>query len=126
VDLQVMPLTVSGVTVLRVHAIDRDATLGGAWIVGTVELKESPGGAASIRQLYVRPDARRRGIGSRLLEYCCDLAEVKRSESLSLMLDPRDAKVALPFYRRHGFIVVAQYSDGEVGMAKVLGAGGEA
>lgn len=124
-DLQVMPITVSGVSVLRVHAVEYGSR-GHGLIVGTVDLKESEGGAASIRLLFVRLDWRRRGIGSQLIEYCFYLAHLKNAESLALMLDPRDAELALPFYRRLGFVVVAQYSDGDVGMARVLKPGGAA
>ncbi|MEV3934005.1 MULTISPECIES: GNAT family N-acetyltransferase [unclassified Streptomyces] len=57
-------------------------------------------------QLYLRPDALRRGIGTRLLE---QVKEASRGE-LSLYTFQRNTG-ARAFYERHGFVAVA-YDDG--------------
>ncbi|MFE9907650.1 GNAT family N-acetyltransferase [Streptomyces clavifer] len=57
-------------------------------------------------QLYLRPDALRRGIGTRLL----DRVKAASRGELSLYTFRRNA-AACAFYERHGFVAVA-YDDG--------------
>lgn len=55
----------------------------------------------------VRPDARRRGIGSKLLEEAIDWS--KRGRARRMMLEVRASNVgAQSFYARHGFQIVGR------------------
>lgn len=100
----------------RVHS-DEDTR---AWIAGVMLRRGTTwaareGGAIlgflhllddHVDQLYLRPDAWRRGIGSRLL----DMAKAARPGGLSLYCFQRNAR-ARAFYERHGFSPAA-FGDG--------------
>jgi ribosomal protein S18 acetylase RimI-like enzyme len=92
---------VSGVDEIRFVALYEWA------VVGTVGLQVRADSAA-IRQMYVRPDMRREGVGTALLKACLErIRKTSNCEAVSLQLSLLDADGALPFYRRHGFVVVA-------------------
>lgn len=64
-------------------------------------------GESEILNVGVRPDARRRGIGSQLLEHVIEWS--KRSRAKRIMLEVRASNVAAQtFYVRHGFQVVGR------------------
>jgi ribosomal protein S18 acetylase RimI-like enzyme len=57
---------------------------------------------AEITELYVRPSARRRGIGSRLIDSALRYARERGSKEIHLLVDPEN-EVALAFYKALGF-----------------------
>ncbi|HEY6445950.1 MAG TPA: GNAT family N-acetyltransferase [Acidobacteriaceae bacterium] len=56
--------------------------------------------AAKIRAFFVHPDYARRGIGSRILEYC---EEAARAEGFT-RFEMGATLTGVPLYRRHGYI----------------------
>lgn len=89
-------------------------------LVGTVGLQIHPHTSASLRQLYVTPRLRRRGIASELLRVSENLATADCCQALSLILSVQDRDAALPFYRHHGFLIAAAYDDGDLTLVKPL------
>ncbi|MGH9736913.1 MAG: ribosomal protein S18-alanine N-acetyltransferase [Candidatus Acidiferrales bacterium] len=64
-------------------------------------------GESEILNFGVRPDARRRGIGSQLLQEVIDWS--KRSRDRRIMLEVRASNLpAQSFYARHGFRIVGR------------------
>jgi GNAT superfamily N-acetyltransferase len=64
-----------------------------------------PAGVAylEIEEVYVRPDSRRLGIGSALIERLLGTARAAGVERFLLSSATRDLDAVLAFYRRHGF-----------------------
>ncbi len=77
--------------------------------------------SSCIRQLFVAPKFRRLGVGRRLVERCCQLADVYGSETLGLQLAPNN-EGAWQFYKRLGFLVAYEYQDGPQVCCKQLSA----
>ena len=70
----------------------------------------SDGPLAQLEELYVRPDLRSGGIGSRLLEQAIDLTRERGGEELHINVDEVDRDTRR-FYERHGFVNVAPGED---------------
>jgi ribosomal protein S18 acetylase RimI-like enzyme len=77
---------------------------------GCAGLRRLAPGVGELKRLYVRPAARRRGVGIRLLDAVAALA---RSHGLhTLRLDTRtDLTEARALYARYGFTEIARYND---------------
>ena len=58
---------------------------------------------AILEDMVVLPQARRSGIGSRLIDYCLKTAVQKGCKRITLLTDHDNAK-AHRFYERHGFV----------------------
>jgi len=80
----------------------RIITLDGREDIGWVEFRQT-GDEIFLKQLYISPEHRRRGIGSRVMRL---LLEERRGVAKSMALFVLKNNPALRFYRRHGFDVV--------------------
>jgi ribosomal protein S18 acetylase RimI-like enzyme len=77
------------------------------------------GDHADLKQLYVAPDAQRRGIGTLLLQEILDSFD----EAHAVLLEVEaENGAALAFYRKHGFVEQAHsdHCNGEPGFATIL------
>jgi ribosomal protein S18 acetylase RimI-like enzyme len=73
---------------------------------GYVALRPAPAEAAIIEQLLIAPGHERRGIGRQLLAYAEGYAISERMRTLRIVVE-RDNVPARSFYRRAGFVPVA-------------------
>ena len=87
--------------------------------VGRVGLLCNKRRSATVRQLYVVPEARGRGLGKRLVEECCTVAAVNGCETLALQIARANAAVTR-FYSKIGFFVAYQYDDGDLMLCRIL------
>jgi ribosomal protein S18 acetylase RimI-like enzyme len=80
-------------------------------VLGCAGLRLLPGHAAEVTRVFVIPAARRRGLGSRLLD--CLEEHARRHRISALRLDTRrDLTEARRLYVRHGYREVAPFSSG--------------
>jgi GNAT superfamily N-acetyltransferase len=80
-------------------------------VLGCAGLRLLPGHAAEVTRVFVVPAARRRGLGSRLLD--CLEEHARRRGVSALRLDTRrDLIEARRLYNRHGYREVAPFSSG--------------
>jgi ribosomal protein S18 acetylase RimI-like enzyme len=80
-------------------------------VLGCAGLRLLPGHAAEVTRVFVVPAARRRGLGSRLLD--CLEEHARRRGVSALRLDTRrDLIEARRLYTRHGYREVAPFSSG--------------
>lgn len=70
----------------------------------------SDGPLAQLEELYVRPDLRSGGIGSRLLQKAVTLTRERQGEEMHINVDEVDADTRR-FYERHGFVNVEPGED---------------
>jgi putative acetyltransferase len=74
---------------------------GGA-VIGAVALRDLGDGAVELKRMYLRPDARGRGLGKRLLAIALDWA--RASGKRTVRLDTSERMVAAQrLYEAHGF-----------------------
>lgn len=111
--IQILLVTVDDTPETQVYAIKANTVIGR---VG-VQVKEGRA-AASIRQLYVDPIHRDKGIGSALLNVCSEIAHKAGASVINLVCE--DEKLQKGFYDPIGFHVVAQYDDGSTILARRL------
>lgn len=80
-------------------------------VLGCAGLRMQPGHVAEVTRVYVVPAARRRGLGSRLLD--CLEEHARRHQVSTLRLDTRrDLTEARRLYTRHGYREVDPFSSG--------------
>ena len=80
-------------------------------VLGCAGLRLLPGHAAEVTRVFVVPAARRRGLGSQLLD--CLEEHARRHRVSALRLDTRrDLVEARRLYARHGYREVAPFSNG--------------
>lgn len=80
-------------------------------VLGCAGLRLLPGHVAEVTRVFVVPAARRRGLGSRLLD--CMEEHARRHRVSALRLDTRrDLVEARRLYARHGYREVAPFSSG--------------
>ena len=90
----------------------------GAYVVGYEDTVAVAGGGvrrlsegvAEIKRMYVRPDARSRGIARTLLEALEDAARTLGYQAVRLDTGPKQVH-ALALYRTAGYVDVAPYND---------------
>lgn len=75
------------------------------------------GGICELRQVWVHPDHRGRGLGSALLEAA--VAEAERRGCAHVTLATYDFQ-APEFYRRHGFSEIARVPDKPLGHGELI------
>jgi len=71
-------------------------------IVGFAALLPRPDGDVELDGLFVDPDARRRGVGRSLVDYCVQIVRAQHSAALCVIGNPH----AYDFYNACGFNVV--------------------
>jgi len=80
-------------------------------VLGCAGLRLLPGHAAEVTRVFVIPAARRRGLGSRLLD--CLEGHARHHRVTTLRLDTRrDLIEARRLYARHGYREVTPFSSG--------------
>lgn len=70
----------------------------------------SDGPLAQLEELYVRPDLRSGGIGSRLLQKAIALTRERQGEEMHINVDEVDEDTRR-FYERHGFVNIEPGED---------------
>jgi GNAT superfamily N-acetyltransferase len=82
-------------------------------VLGCAGLRLLPAGTGELTRFFVAPDARRRGVGQRLLDAVEDAA--RRYQVTRLRLDTSDYLTeARRLYLRNGFQEVAPFNEGRV------------
>jgi ribosomal-protein-alanine N-acetyltransferase len=85
----------------------------------TVERDGPVPGAAYMRNIVVKPEVRRRGVGSLLLEHAVQVARDMYRKTLALRVDPANGP-AVSFYRHTGFTTVATVVSKKSGKLRLL------
>lgn len=93
--------------------------IAGEDVLGLVGLAHHGKRSAYLRQLFVAPDFRRQGIGSRLVNRCCDLARMSGCQTVGLSLSPENSEI-MPFYEQLGFSLAFEFDDGITIASKLL------
>lgn len=90
-------------------------------IVGyvTVERDGPVPGAAYMRNIVVKPELRRKGVGTALLNHCLQVARDMYRKTVALRVDPANAP-AVSFYRNAGFTTVATVVSKKSGKLRLL------
>lgn len=91
----------------------------GGFAVGRVSMRQMDGPlrrCACIKQLFVDPGFRRRGIGRQLLEACIDNAVAEACDVITLAVSDLSA---IPFYVANRFQVVAEFPE-EIWMSRFI------
>lgn len=83
-------------------ATDDDGRAMGVAYASTILTLEHGGVSGWLEELYVLPEWRGRGVGSRLLDAVIDRARLLGWRALDLEVD-EDHQRVIPLYRRHGF-----------------------
>jgi [ribosomal protein S18]-alanine N-acetyltransferase len=85
----------------------------------TIERDGPVPGAAYMRNIVVKPELRKRGVGKVLLEHALHVAREMNRKTLALRVDPANA-VAVSFYRTGGFTTVATVVSKKSGKLRLL------
>lgn len=90
-------------------------------IVGyvTVERDGPVPGAAYLRNIVVKPELRRHGVGAMLLDKALSVARDMYRKTIALRVDPSNAP-AVGFYRKAGFTTVATVVSKKSGKLRLL------
>jgi [ribosomal protein S18]-alanine N-acetyltransferase len=90
-------------------------------IVGyvTIERDGPVPGAAYLRNIVVKPELRKRGVGTQLLKHAIEVSKDMYRRTLALRVDPADA-TAVNFYRSMGFTTVATVVSKKSGKLRLL------
>lgn len=76
-------------------------------------------GAAYMRNIVVRPELRKKGVGMMLLDQSLQVARDMNRKTLALRVDPANA-AAVAFYRKAGFTTVATVTSKKSGKLRLL------
>lgn len=87
--------------------------------VGRVGVKAHGLKVATVRQLYVAPEHRGKGLGKLLVNRCLELAAQCNCWAINLSV-AKDNRGVLPFYYLLGFKVCVEWEDGELTMSVPL------
>ncbi|MDY7227694.1 GNAT family N-acetyltransferase [Hyalangium rubrum] len=85
----------------------------------TVERDGPVPGAAYMRNIVVRPDLRKRGLGMVLLNHAVNTARDMYRKTIALRVDPANGP-AVSFYRKAGFTTVATVVSKKSGKLRLL------
>jgi ribosomal-protein-alanine N-acetyltransferase len=85
----------------------------------TVERDGPVPGAAYMRNIVVRPDLRKRGLGMVLLNHAIQVARDMYRKTIALRVDPANGP-AVSFYRKAGFTTVATVVSKKSGKLRLL------
>lgn len=85
----------------------------------TIERDGPVPGAAYMRNIVVKPELRRRGVGQLLLGHAINQARDMYRKTLALRVDPANAP-AVSFYRNAGFTTVATVVSKKSGKLRLL------
>lgn len=85
----------------------------------TVERDGPVPGAAYMRNIVVRPDLRKRGLGMVLLNHAVKTAQDMYRKTIALRVDPANGP-AVSFYRKAGFTTVATVVSKKSGKLRLL------
>ncbi len=85
----------------------------------TVERDGPVPGAAYMRNIVVRPDLRKRGLGMVLLNQAIEVARDMYRKTIALRVDPANGP-AVSFYRKAGFTTVATVVSKKSGKLRLL------
>lgn len=85
----------------------------------TVERDGPVPGAAYMRNIVVKPELRRRGVGMLLLNHGIQVARDMYRKTVALRVDPANAP-AVSFYRKAGFTTVATVVSKKSGKLRLL------
>ena len=87
------------------------ALVGNSKVVGTVTIQLQSDTCISFRKLFVEKYMRGRGIGKQLVKACLNIARLRRSKVVGILVHKDNREVA-PFYEKLGFRLSYEYSDG--------------
>lgn len=113
IDIVPFDIQVDGIAITKLCARRR----GHEELVGSCDLLHKKRRVASIRQLFVLPDARHQGYGRALVEECCKISRASHCQSIGLLV--KGTNEAQYFYAKLGFIFAYQDPDDYI-MAKCL------
>ena len=85
----------------------------------TIERDGPVPGAAYMRNIVVKPELRKKGIGHLLLNRALEVARDMNRKTLALRVDPANAP-AVSFYRKAGFTTVATVVSKKSGKLRLL------
>ncbi|MGQ0505244.1 MAG: GNAT family N-acetyltransferase [Myxococcaceae bacterium] len=85
----------------------------------TVERDGPVPGAAYMRNVVVKPELRKKGVGSLLLNHALQVARDMHRKTLALRVDPAN-DVAVSFYRKSGFTTVQTVVSKKSGKLRLL------
>ena len=85
----------------------------------TVERDGPVPGAAYLRNIVVKPELRRHGVGQKLLNKALDVARDMYRKTIALRVDPANGP-AVSFYRKAGFTTVATVVSKKSGKLRLL------
>jgi [ribosomal protein S18]-alanine N-acetyltransferase len=93
----------------------------GSQVVGyvTVERDGPVPGAAYLRNVVIKPELRRKGLGTLLLDHGLGVARDLHRKTVALRVDPANAP-AVSFYRKAGFTTVATVVSKKSGKLRLL------
>lgn len=85
----------------------------------TIERDGPVPGAAYMRNIVVKPELQRRGVGAALLNHALQTARDMYRKTLALRVDPANSP-AVSFYRKEGFTTVATVVSKKSGKLRLL------
>ena len=85
----------------------------------TIERDGPVPGAAYMRNIVVKPELRKQGVGKQLLDQALKVARDMNRKTLALRVDPSNSS-AVSFYRNHGFTTVATVVSKKSGKLRLL------
>jgi ribosomal-protein-alanine N-acetyltransferase len=85
----------------------------------TIERDGPVPGAAYMRNIVVKPELQRRGVGAMLLNHGLQVARDLHRKTIALRVDPANAP-AVAFYRKAGFTTVATVVSKKSGKLRLL------
>ena len=85
----------------------------------TIERDGPVPGAAYMRNIVVKPELRRAGLGLHLLNRSLEVARDMNRKTMALRVDPANGP-AVSFYRKHGFTTVATVVSKKSGKLRLL------